>query len=169
MFISEKIKLRLVIWSVIGLGFFHLFFGRYDYYPFIRWTMFSDKEHRQVKTKITSTVVIAIGQDGRERVISLKNMVGSIKGGGGTAKAIEDDYIQELLTGDQELADRFARRAELEGFMQNIAALRVENRTWFIDGKQFLSGELPLVGDKITPDKVRALVTIPTPIRKPEP
>jgi len=167
--LSDRFKLRLVTWSVIGLGFFHLFFGRYDYYPLIHWTMFSDKEHQPIKSKKVITVVVATSQSGQECVINLKQMVGSFKGSGGTAKAIEDDYIQALRKGDRDLADRIARQAERDGVIADVSALRVENRTWFIDGEKFRSGEVPLKGDKLKVDKVRTLSTIQTPNPKPQP
>lgn len=158
--IPDNIKLRLITWSVIGISLFHLFLGSYDHYPFIHWTMFSDKEHRPIKSRKTATVVIAIHENGQEQVIEIRRMVGSISGSGGTSKAIQDDYFKELLAGNRELAVRIARVSEARKDQGRINSLRMENWTWTIDSERFLSGEVPLRGEKSKPDRIRILNTI---------
>lgn len=166
---SDKFKLRLVTWTVIGFGFFHLILGSYDYYPFIYWSMFSEKEHRPIKSRKTRTVVVAVDHQGREQVINLKSMAGTSSGNSGAAKTIENLHIQAMLDGDRELAYRIARQAEDTTGMPEISMLRLETWTWLIDGELFLSGKIPLVGDKLKPDRIRNLITFDTSARNSSP
>jgi hypothetical protein len=162
MTIAAKTKLRIITVSVIGLALLQLFVGRYDFYPFIHWTMFAFKEHKLPSSTVKETVVFAITADGQAHEIKISKLFGAIPSSGGTGKAISERYIKWLRQGNQSAAHELARRAEEDFGIGPITAFRVESWIWNIDVEKFLSGQLPLddMDRSKKPDDIKELFTI---------
>lgn len=149
---QTKLKLRLVMASVIGLALVHLLAGRYEFYPLIRWTMFATKHHHEIKSVITETVVIAIDGNGQEHIVHLKSLFGAIPGSSGAAKSVSKRYINRLHKSDPGMANRLAAVIESRLSIQNIVALRVEEWRWDVDVQAFRAGTILNLSASKRPD-----------------
>lgn len=158
---TRTLKLRIISWSVVGLALFQVVFGRYDFYPFIHWTMFANKPHKTLPTNYKETVLVGIGQSGQEAVIKFPKLFNSIPGGSGAAKSVADRYAKRLRKGDATAAQTVADLVGASLKTGPIAAIRVEEWVWQVDLQKFESGQ-PRDPEQLSkPDSVTALVTIP--------
>jgi hypothetical protein len=129
--IENRARLRVVIVCVVGLALFHLLLGRYEFYPFIHWTMFSQQEHIPTKTSFKRTVLLAIDARQQPHKIYLNHLFATFPGGGGPGQAVTTYYLRRLRQGDQAAVNEVAALIEANTDFGPVVGLQLETHTWF--------------------------------------
>ncbi|MBF8256227.1 MAG: hypothetical protein HW375_1134 [Anaerolineales bacterium] len=163
MTMGHSFKLRLVTWSVVGLAVLQLVFGRYDYYPFIHWTMFAFKERPNPRLVVSRVVVLGVDSRQETHVLNLTKLFGAVPGSGGPAKSVAKRYLNRLRRGDVQAASDLARLARDLLGIEGVVIIRVETWTWDIDVDALEFGGAPTDLESRKPDRVEEIISLTVP------
>lgn len=126
----SKNKLRWVTWSVVTLATAHVFLGSYSTFPFIPWTMFSDKDHKSLSKEIGDTEVLAVDKNGEVIVLNFSNLAGMPGAGGGKSSLVKN-ITQKLKKQHPKTIKHLVEMAETFQGVGNVKSLMVVRNIWY--------------------------------------